>query len=183
MIRRRLRVGWVLACLTIVCASPFLFYVVYLNRSRSWLHSAVARGDISAVRQLLGSKGDINVRRYRGKTGLHIAAEMGRPRIAELLVARGAQVDARDDAGKTPLHYAALSQDIGVARILVAAGGSIRAQDDQGYMPTDYGDAAFWRNVELTSERVASDTNTTETSEAAKPRMLCETNASAVQDK
>jgi ankyrin repeat protein len=64
------------------------------------LQKAAHDGNISAMRSLLDSGGDVNGRcEYHAMTALHAAAEAGQSEAAKVLLERGA-----DDQGFTPLH-------------------------------------------------------------------------------
>ncbi len=121
------------------------------------LHLAVIAGREPAVRVLLASGADPNLRRrwttmelvgvppYRvlgygrtevlapvpvkdGETALHLAAQYGRARFAWLLLRRGARVDLLDHSGWTPLHWAAAGGYVYIARLLLSYGAAINAR-------------------------------------------------------
>ena len=77
------------------------------NRSLHLLHDATLRGKTMAVKALLKSGAEVDVR-YPGTemTPLHWAAASGYPDVVEVLLNAGANVNARDFAGRTPLHCA-----------------------------------------------------------------------------
>src|SRR3569833_1899043 len=72
------------------------------------LKSAVSRGSLDTVRQLLEAGADPNegADSSTGKTLLHLAAEKGYCDVAEELLKAGADVDAVTSDGRSPLHVA-----------------------------------------------------------------------------
>ena len=72
------------------------------------LLDAARRGELEAVRELIGSGADVGARRGDGMTALHFAAERGHAAVARALIDAGAAVDAGTRIGRyTALHVAA----------------------------------------------------------------------------
>ncbi|RKP05403.1 ankyrin repeat-containing domain protein [Thamnocephalis sphaerospora] len=89
--------------------------------------SAVGRGDITEVRNLLKNVLSVSTRGV-GSTPLHIAAERGDVRIAQELLRVGYDVNVADHAGMTPLRLALQHGHLDLARLLQEAGGGISPQ-------------------------------------------------------
>ncbi|MDE2981515.1 MAG: ankyrin repeat domain-containing protein [Gemmatimonadota bacterium] len=72
------------------------------------LLDAARRGELEAVRDLIGRGADADAKRGDGMTALHFAAEHGHDAVARALIDAGAAVDAGTRIGRyTPLHVAA----------------------------------------------------------------------------
>jgi len=71
------------------------------------LLEAARRGELEAVRELIGRGADVDAKRGDGMTALHLAAERGHAEVAGALIDAGAAVDAGTRIGRyTPLHVA-----------------------------------------------------------------------------
>ena len=72
------------------------------------LHTAIKRGDIDQVRELLQSRSNYTDKDEHKRTVLHIAASNGSVELFELLYSKSKRIDinAQDDRGWTPLHFA-----------------------------------------------------------------------------
>ena len=82
---------------------------------------AAARGDATAVSELLDFGANINVRNMQKQTPLHLAAQCrhsGAIAVMQLLVKAGAELDAPDAWGRTPLLYAAAEYKLDDPRYL-----------------------------------------------------------------
>ena len=115
------------------------------------LHVAAAQGDTKAVRRLISTGADVNVRNENGEfaienrgvlvhcadgeTPLHLAAREGSTETALTLMSAGANVNARSEDGSTPLHLAASRGHTEIALALVGAGASVVARDNDGETP------------------------------------------------
>ncbi len=71
------------------------------------IHDEVIRGDIKAVRSLLNSGVDVNVKNEKGWTPLHFAASEGQVDVFNFLISKNADVRAVDRYGMTVLHLVA----------------------------------------------------------------------------
>ena len=92
------------------------------------LLDAAARGDVQAVRTLLGGGADPDVALGDGLTALHIAAEAGNAEMAKLLLGAGADFEAETRIGSyTPLHLAAAGAHVDVVEALLGAGADVAA--------------------------------------------------------
>ena len=96
------------------------------------LVDAAERGDLAAVRTLLGQKTDVNAGREDGHTALHAAAHADRRDIAEALLKAGASAAARDRYGITPLYLASQNGNADLIRLLLDAGVDPNSTDPGG---------------------------------------------------
>ena len=81
------------------------------------LVDASARGDLSAVRALIGKKVDVNAPRVDGMTALHAAVYADRLDIADALLRAGAKAAANDRYGVSPLYLAAVNGNAAVSTL------------------------------------------------------------------
>ena len=96
------------------------------------LVDASARGDLTAVRALIGKKTDVNAARIDGMTALHAAVHADRLDIVDALLRAGAKPAAVDRYGVTPLYLAAVNGNADVIRRLLDAGVDANAVDPGG---------------------------------------------------
>ena len=96
------------------------------------LVDASARGDLTAVRALIGKKIDVNAPRIDGMTALHAAVHADRLDIADALLRAGAKAAAADRYGVTPLYLAAVNGNADLIRRLLDAGVDPNAADPGG---------------------------------------------------
>ncbi len=93
---------------------------------RHHIFSAIAAGDLDAIRTLVEQQPDVLDRRlpprYHGQTPAHYAITRNRLDILDLLLAMGADADAADTNGESALEYALLRNDGAAAARLRAAG-------------------------------------------------------------
>lgn len=85
---------------------------------RTPLISASRKGDIAAVRELLGHPETSLEQKWKGKTPLMYAAEKGHLAVVQALVAAGADVRAQNDRGETAQFFACLRGRESVAKFL-----------------------------------------------------------------
>ncbi|XP_047353839.1 death-associated protein kinase 1-like isoform X1 [Vespa velutina] len=84
--------------------------------------SAVKRGCVEAVSQLLLQGAPLNMKDSKEDTLLHIACEAGDEGMVTLLIENGIDLDTPNKKGLTPLHVAARHGHINVVRHLCLAG-------------------------------------------------------------
>jgi uncharacterized protein len=96
------------------------------------LVDAAARGDLAAVRSLLGQKADVNAAGQDGLTALHAAVHADRLDITDALLRAGANAAAKDRYGITPLYLASVNGSAAVIQRLLEAGADANATDPGG---------------------------------------------------
>lgn len=96
------------------------------------LVDAAERGDLAAVRTLLGQKTDVNAAREDGQSALHAAVYADRLDIADALLRAGAAVSAKDRYGLTPLYFASLNGSAPIIERLLDAGADPNTADPGG---------------------------------------------------
>jgi ankyrin len=96
------------------------------------LVEAAARGDLAAVRTLLGQKTDVNAAREDGHTALHAAMHADRLDIADVLLRAGANAAAKDRYGITPIYLASQNGNADAIRRLLDAGVDVNTADPGG---------------------------------------------------
>jgi ankyrin repeat protein len=96
------------------------------------LVDAASRGDLTAVRALIGKKVDVNAPRVDGMTALHAAVHADRLDIADALLRAGAKAAATDRYGVTPIYLASVNGNAGMIRRLLDAGVDPNAADPGG---------------------------------------------------
>jgi ankyrin repeat protein len=96
------------------------------------LVDAAERGDLTAVRTLLGQKTDVNAAREDGQSALHAAVYADRLDIADALLRAGATVSATDRYGLTPLYFASLNGSAPIIQRLLDAGADPNTADPGG---------------------------------------------------
>jgi ankyrin repeat protein len=92
------------------------------------IFSAVALGEVDAIRELARSGADVNRRMDRTnhrRTPLHLAVVKKNPASLAALIELGADLNAEDAVGLTPLDQAALNGGTEMARLLIDGGAAI----------------------------------------------------------
>jgi ankyrin repeat protein len=106
------------------------------------LHCAARRGDLAAVRSLVGKCGDVNLPDGDGYTPLMLAAREGHGTVCELLISHGAKCDIKTSRGETVLSLAKENDKFGntavnvildeISRVLVLRGGQVKKHTKNG---------------------------------------------------
>ena len=121
------------------CAVGFLAVAVFVAVASasgdSPLTKAVKSNDVQAVRVLVKSGTDVNVRSGDGSTPLLWAANNGSVEIARLLIANKAAVDAANDFGITPLLQASGVGDSAMVDLLLRSGANPNKAHPEGETP------------------------------------------------
>ena len=97
--------------------------------------TAVTRGDVEGVREMLDAGADADARNRRGQTALMIAARHGHGAIVEALVSRGADLDVTAKFGLSALMLAVVAGHTAIASFLARAGAdlSLRGSGAPGF--------------------------------------------------
>ncbi len=101
----------------------------------SYLHRAVKKSDIEAVKKYLEKGGNINIKSIFGHTALLIASKCASQEMLSFLIEQGANVNATLDCLESPLHWAVASRDPFRVELLIKNGARVNWQDDLGYTP------------------------------------------------
>jgi uncharacterized protein len=112
-----------------------VFVAVASASGDSPLTKAVKANDVQAVRVLVKSGADVNVRSGDGSTPLLWAANNGSVEIARLLIASKAAVDAANDFGITPLLQASRVGDSAMVDLLLRSGANPNKAHPEGETP------------------------------------------------
>ena len=101
------------------------------QQAASTVADAAARGDKTAIRDLLKQGADVNAAQGDGMSALHWAAERGDAELADLLIYGGANTGAVTRIGQyTPLHLAAKTGSPAVVKALIKAGADVNAKSN-----------------------------------------------------
>lgn len=96
------------------------------------LQSAVSKGDLHRVRELLEKGAPVNERQEHGTTVLHWAASNDEAEIVRSLLQAGANPNARAADGCTPLHYAAREDAAKATALLLQYGADCGVTNNAG---------------------------------------------------
>lgn len=93
---------------------------------------AAMKGDISAVRTLLGQKTDVNAQQADGATALQWAAYNNNLALADVLIKGGANAKLANHDGATPLSLASINGSAPMIGKLLAAGADVDEPQPNG---------------------------------------------------
>ena len=98
--------------------------------------TAVATGNVDALRGHVDRGVDVNALSAEGATMLSIAALFGHPEVAAFLIEAGAELDAQNETnGSTALHGAAAFGRVDIVRLLLDKGADANAMTWDGATP------------------------------------------------
>ncbi|MEO5824012.1 MAG: ankyrin repeat domain-containing protein, partial [Vicinamibacteraceae bacterium] len=121
-------IGWA-TCWDYVTVHPDVLAALLAGGARHHLFSAVAVGDVAAIRATAAadpaSLSRVMDRTNRRRTALHLAIVKRQTEALQALLALGAAPDERDQAGLTALDQAALAGEEAMAQHLIAHGARI----------------------------------------------------------
>jgi ankyrin repeat protein len=101
-------------------------------RSASGDTALMRTSDADIATQLLNAGADVYAEDGRGKTALHYALWVGNERMILLLLNAGARVDAPDRDGATPLLVSAGRRHATLCRLLLDHGADVKLRDREG---------------------------------------------------
>ncbi|WP_339925238.1 ankyrin repeat domain-containing protein [uncultured Cyclobacterium sp.] len=93
------------------------------------IQEAAFFGNISAIKEHVSAKSNLNEKDDYGSTPLHIAATFGKTAAAELLIKSGADLNAKSSDGSTPLHTAAFYGRVEIVRALLEKNAAIAVRN------------------------------------------------------
>lgn len=159
-----------------LCLAPFILGAGLVTPAPDPIAEAASRGDVEAVRTLLGEGADVSAAQADGMTGLHWAAARGDAEMARLLISAGADVTLGTRIGSyTPLHLASRAGYTDVASALVEAGADVNiATTNSGATPLHLAAASAGGGAELVALLIenGADANAREAQAGQTPLML-----------
>lgn len=134
---------------------------------------AAERGDLDAVKRLIGKGADVNLAQGDGMSALHWAAARDRGDMVAVLVKAGAGLEAGTRiGGYTPLHVAAREGKTGSTRALLSAGAKVNAASTVGTRPLHLAALAGDPAVVAALLAEGADVNAAEPAYGQTPLML-----------
>ena len=122
------------ACAVMIVGAA-VFVAVARANGDSPLTKAVRSNDVQAVRALIKSGADVNVRSGDGSTPLLWAAHAANVEIARALIAANASLDIANDYGITPLLQASRTGDAAMVDLLLKSGANPSRAHPEGETP------------------------------------------------
>jgi ankyrin repeat protein len=121
-------IGWA-TCFDYLPARPELVEYLLAHGARHTIFSAVATGDLEAIRRIAAASPEALERRMdltnHRRRPVHLAVVKKQPAALAVLLDLGADPDTLDEAGLTPLDQAALRGEMEIARMLVERGAEV----------------------------------------------------------
>lgn len=88
------------------------------EKGNSPLHTAVIKGNLETIKDLISKGADVNARNIHGVRPLHLAAVEANLEIVGCLIENGAIVDCLDLNGRNPVYEACRSSKTGTATVI-----------------------------------------------------------------
>ncbi|XP_053220453.1 BRCA1-associated RING domain protein 1 isoform X3 [Podarcis raffonei] len=132
------------------------------HKGETLLHIASVEGDLSAVKHLLKSGADPNVKDYAGWTPLHEACNHGHKEVVELLLQHGALLNAAGYQNDLPLHDAVKNGHTSIVELLLLHGASRNVVNIFGHKPVDYAETENMKSLLMLPAKNNSSTTTTQ---------------------
>nr|XP_028560462.1 LOW QUALITY PROTEIN: BRCA1-associated RING domain protein 1 [Podarcis muralis] len=130
------------------------------HKGETLLHIASVEGDLSAVKHLLKSGADPNVKDYAGWTPLHEACNHGHKEVVELLLQHGALLNAAGYQNDLPLHDAVKNGHTSIVELLLLHGASRNVVNIFGHKPVDYAETENMKSLLMLPAKNDSSTTT-----------------------
>lgn len=103
------------------------------NRINNIFISAVCKGDMQTVKQMLADGIDVDVTDKDGRTGLMWAAFYGNLKMVKFLVEKGADINKKSDFCMSAIERAVFRGHLSVVRYLVNIGVDVRTKNHMGH--------------------------------------------------
>jgi ankyrin repeat protein len=119
-----------------------------MSMDTEW-ESAIRRGNIGVVRELLDRGQDVNARDRHGQTALMLSAHAGHRDVVELLIDYRASLNVTAKFGLSALMLAVIAGHTEIARLLARAGAdlSLRGTGSPGFVEKTARDLAVARGM------------------------------------
>jgi len=103
------------------------------NESRNQaLLAAAGKGEVAAVRRLIGEGAAVDARDGAGRTALLLATQANHVEVARVLIAAGADVNAKDHISDSPFLYAGAEGRNEILKMTLAAGADLKSTNRYG---------------------------------------------------
>ena len=130
--------------LTVLVIGILIILISSCTNSNDKLYTAIAKGSLSEVEEIIESGVDINYKYKNDRnksehTALHYAVKYHEYDIAELLIEKGANVNAVDIYGWHPLLYAVNDGNLKLSELLLKNGANLEQKNSEtGNISIDY---------------------------------------------
>lgn len=156
--------GTILALLVVLLTVATGPAIAYSGSADAPLADAAMRGDIEAVRSLLGQRVDVDASQGDGTTALHWAAYREDVEMAGLLLDAGASLRATTRLGDlTPMLMASKNGNAAMIELLLDAGAEANHADSNGTTPLMYSAATGKMDAVAALLANGADVNATDT--------------------
>ena len=121
--------------LGVLLAVALLLVSIVRAAGDSAVTKAVKSGDVAAVKKLVATRADVNVRSGDGSTPLLWAVHSSDVEMVRVLLSAGAKVDVANNYGVTPLLDASRTGDAEMMELLLKAGADPKRAHTEGETP------------------------------------------------